>query len=99
MLRAIAFCVDEADRVSSLEDATWVRVYERCWDTWCLAREFAPGNLTEFAEALGDCFALVCREIGPNLARSIAGGGPWVWELPGDPVELAEVLWRDQMAA
>ncbi|MBK9576437.1 MAG: hypothetical protein IPO40_05135 [Fibrobacteres bacterium] len=98
-MRNIAFCVDEADRVSSLEGAVLVRVYERCWDTWLLVREFSPlPDIGSVAKALEDCFALVCEELG-DASDWFERSGLWVWELPGDPQELAEVVWQEKLAA
>ncbi|HNY29565.1 MAG TPA: hypothetical protein PKO15_01640 [Fibrobacteria bacterium] len=98
-MRNIAFCVDEADRVSSLESAVLVRVYERCRDTWLVVREFALlPDLGSVVGALDDCFALVCGELG-EADEWLERSGVWVWELRGDPEELAEVVWRENLAA
>lgn len=98
-MRNIAFCVDDADRVSSLESAVLVRVYERCWDTWLLVREFALApDLGAVVRALDDCFAVVCGELG-EANDWFERSGVWVWELRGDPQELAEVVWQEKLAA
>lgn len=98
-MRNIAFCVDDADRVCSLQQAAAIRVYERSRTGWWRpARDLPVPGPGEVPAALSDCVALVCLE-SPEAFATCEQAGLWVWELPGDPLELAEVVWQDQMAA
>jgi hypothetical protein len=96
MLRAIAFCIDELGQVASFEGATLVRVYQRCLGSWEAVRDVPLAlDIGALGVALKDCAALVGEEIGSRLQADLESLGLRVWELPGDPQELAEVVWKD----
>lgn len=96
MQEAIAFCVDDVDQVTSLEGARQVRVYERCLESWRVAREFPLiRDARDLAHALADCFAFVGDGLGV-FAQEFERLGTTVWELAGDPGELADLLWKER---
>jgi len=96
MLRAIAFCIDELGQVASFEGAVLVRVYERCLGSWEAVRDVPlVRDMAVLTAALKDCAALVGEEIGGLIQSDLERLGLRVWELPGDPQELAEVVWND----
>lgn len=99
MLQAIAFCVDERDLVATFEGASLVRVYEKCLGTWEVAREFPlVRDVGALAATLADCLALVGDGIGLRIRQDLERLGLQVWELPGEPSELAELVWSEEVA-
>jgi hypothetical protein len=93
MLRAIAFCVDELGRVAPFEAAAWVRIYERYLDTWVLVRELPHVRDLDF---LAGCLAVVGESVGSRVRSELERSGIGVWELPGEPEDLAEVVWKEE---
>jgi len=99
MLQAIAFCVDERDIVTTFEGASLVRVYQKCRGTWEVARELPLiRDVGALGATLADCLALVGDEIGSRIRLDLERLGLQVWELPGEPCELAELVWREEAA-
>lgn len=99
MLQAIAFCVDERDQVATFESASLVRVYRKCRGTWEVLREFPlVRDVSDLAATLADCLALVGDGIGSRIRSDLERLGLQVWELPGEPTELAELVWREEAA-
>jgi len=99
MLQAIAFCVDERDQVATFESASLVRVYQKCLGTWEVLREFPLiRDVSDLAATLADCLALVGDGIGSRIRSDLERLGLQVWELPGEPSELAELVWREEEA-
>ena len=99
MLKAIAFCVDEQDIVTTYESASLVRVYQKCLGTWEVLREFPlVRDVGDLAATLADCLAFVGEGIGSRLRTDLERLGLQVWELPGEPSELAELVWREEAA-
>jgi hypothetical protein len=99
MLRAIAFCIDELGQVASFEGASLVRVYGPCLGSWEAVRDVPLAcDVGALGAALKDCIALVGEEISSRIRSDLERLGLRVWELPGDPMELAEVVWKDEVA-
>ena len=99
MLQAIAFCVDERDIVTTFEGASLVRVYQKCLGTWEILREVPlVRDVGALGATLADCLALVGEEIGSLIRSDLERLGLRVWELPGEPSELAELVWKEEAA-
>lgn len=96
MLKTIAFCVDELGRVVPFEAAPLVRIYERCLDSWVLVRELP---VVHDLALLGGCLALVGESVGTLVRTELEGAGVGVWELPGEPEDLAELVWSEELRA
>ena len=96
MLKTIAFCVDELGRIVPFEAAPLVRIYERCLDSWVLVREL---SLVSDLGLLGGCLALVSESVGAIARLELESAGVGVWELPGEPEDLAELVWTEEQRA
>lgn len=93
MLGTIAFCVDEIGRVVSFEAASWVRLYQRCLDTWVAVGDLPPSAASHF---LAGCMAVVGESVCGPLRAELERRGVGVWELPGQPEDLVELVWNEE---
>lgn len=104
----LAFAVNETGISVPLEQASSLRVYDLQSGSWTVSREWSLNDLritiTEsIADAvrsltacLQDCFTLVAGEVSEPVRIELERSGIDLWELRGEPTELAEVILSDE---
>lgn len=104
----MAFAVNETGISVPLEQASSLRVYDLQSGKWTISREW---NLQEFGVTITDsigetvrsllaclqgCFTLVSGEFSEPVRMELERTGIDVWELRGEPTELAELIVSDE---
>lgn len=104
----MAFAVNETGISVPLEQASSLRVYDLQSGKWTISREWSLQDLrvtiTEsisdavrsLAACLQDCFTLVAGEFSEPVRMELERTGIDVWELRGEPTELAELIVSDE---
>lgn len=101
---SMAFTVNETGIIVPLEQASSLRIYDLQSGQWCISREWGMGDLRiTFSESISDavraiaaylqgCLTLVAGELSGPVREEFERSGIEVWELRGEPTELAEVI-------
>jgi hypothetical protein len=104
----MAFAVNETGISVPLEQAIALRVYDHQSGEWMVSREWSINDLrTTISESLGDavrslavflqgCITLVVGEVPEALRAELERLGIDVWELRGEPMELADLIWNEE---
>ncbi|MEK7391813.1 MAG: Fe-only nitrogenase accessory AnfO family protein [Fibrobacterota bacterium] len=104
----MAFAVNETGISVPLEQAITLRVYDHQSGEWIVSREWSINDLrTTISESLSDavrslaaflqgCFTLVVGEVPEALRAELERLGIDVWELRGEPMELAEIICHEE---
>ncbi len=104
----MAFTVNETGISVPLEQASSLRVYDLESGKWTVSREWNIRELSiTISESIGDavrslstclqgCFTLVAGELAEPVRAELEREGIDVWELRGEPTELADVISADE---
>ncbi len=104
----MAFAVNETGISVPLEQASSLRVYDLQSGKWIVSREWNIRELSititesigdavrAIAALLQDCFTLVAGELTEAVRVELERKGIDVWELRGEPTELADVISADE---
>ncbi len=107
-MTTMAFAVNETGISVPLEQACSLRVYDLQFGKWTVSREWNIRELSitvsesindavrAIAALLQDCFTLVAGELAESVRAELERKGIDVWELRGEPTELAEVISADE---
>ena len=104
----LAFAVNETGISVPLEQAHLLRIYSQRSGEWIVSREWSLSDLRiTLSESVGDavralsaflqdCFTLVAGDFPEPVRRELEREGLDLWELRGEPTELAEVILSDE---
>jgi len=108
-MTTMAFAVNETGISVPLEQASSLRVYSLQSGKWVVSREWNLHDLRiTISESIGDavrslavflqdCFTLVAGEFADPIRQELERMGIDVWELRGEPLELADVIHDDEI--
>jgi len=104
----MAFAVNETGISVPLEQASSLRVYDLQSGKWTVSREWSLNDWrVTITESIGDavrsissslqgCFTLVAGECSEPVRTELENKGIDVWELRGEPTELADLISADE---
>ena len=102
---SMAFSVNETGMSVSLHEASFLRVFVLQAGEWIAVRELdlwdlesLGGLVHEIMRFLADCLTLVAPDLSGPEREELERGGIGIWELAGDPCELAELIWSEESA-
>lgn len=105
----MAFAVNENGISVPLEQASSLRVYDLQFGKWTVSSEWNIRELSitisesisdavrAIAALMQDCFTLVAGEFADPIRLELERLGIDVWELRGEPLELADVIHDDEL--